>query len=71
MESKPGAAAKLVYELFIALTRKEKSGLTGTAMETMRPKAPAKLHALAAQVYRDVCFLKGIFLDQFHQKFTL
>ena len=57
MDAKPGAAQKLVYELFIALTRKERAGLTGTAMETMRPKAPAKLHLLAGQVYRDVSFI--------------
>jgi len=54
MKQKPGAATKFCYELFVALNRKQQSGLTSVAMETMRPAAPARLDAINNQIYKDV-----------------
>lgn len=54
MTEKPGVATRLLYELFIALNRKEKAGLTGCAMETMRPRAPAKLESITCKMYKEV-----------------
>lgn len=43
-----------MYQLFIALNKKQKAGLTGTAMETMRPAAPAKLDYMKSLIYKEV-----------------
>ncbi|WAR24394.1 SPEF2-like protein [Mya arenaria] len=48
-----GVATRLMYQLYIALTNKKKSNLTGVAMETMRPAAPAKLNAVESGIYKD------------------
>jgi len=56
MTEKHGEATKLMYQLFIALNKKQKAGLTGTAMETMRPAAPAKLDYMKSLIYKEVYF---------------
>uniref|UniRef100_A0A8C6XUE5 Sperm flagellar 2 n=1 Tax=Naja naja TaxID=35670 RepID=A0A8C6XUE5_NAJNA len=43
MTEQHGAAIKLVYQLYVALEKKKKAGLTGVAMDAMRPSANAKL----------------------------
>lgn len=53
MTEKHGVATKVMYQLFIALSRKEKAGLTGTAMETMKPAAPAKLAYMKGLIYKE------------------
>lgn len=54
MTEQPGIATKLMYELFIALNKKEKNKLTGVAMETMRASAPAKLEKVESTIYKNV-----------------
>jgi hypothetical protein len=54
MQQKPGVATRLMYQLFVALHRKEKNNLTGVAMETMRPAAPVKLEAVESEMYKEV-----------------
>ncbi len=54
MTEKHGTATRLLYQLFIALNRKEKSNLTGVAMETMRAPAPVKLENIQSTIYREV-----------------
>jgi len=53
MREKQGTAAKLVYQLFVALNKKKTSNLTATAMEAMRPAAPAKLEAISSVLYKE------------------
>ncbi|XP_013409132.1 sperm flagellar protein 2 isoform X2 [Lingula anatina] len=53
MTEKQGVATRLLYQLFIALNNKTKSGLTGVAMETMRPAAPVKLEAIESGIYKE------------------
>ncbi|XP_019351599.2 sperm flagellar protein 2 isoform X4 [Alligator mississippiensis] len=53
MTEQPGAATKLLYQMYIALEKKKKAGLTGVAMETMRPAAPAKLKYIESTLYRE------------------
>uniref|UniRef100_A0A8C4RLI1 Sperm flagellar protein 2 n=1 Tax=Erpetoichthys calabaricus TaxID=27687 RepID=A0A8C4RLI1_ERPCA len=53
MKEQRGIAARLLYQLFIALQKKKKAGLTGIAMETMRPAAPAKLQAIGSEIYKE------------------
>ncbi|XP_052233181.1 sperm flagellar protein 2-like [Dreissena polymorpha] len=48
-----GVATRLMYQLYVALNNKKKSNLTGVAMETMRPAAPAKLNAVESEIYKD------------------
>ncbi|CAH2296500.1 sperm flagellar 2 isoform X1 [Pelobates cultripes] len=48
-----GAATRLLYQMYIALQRKKKAGLTGVAMETMRPAASAKLQSIGTELYRE------------------
>lgn len=55
MTEKHGEATKLMYQLFIALNKKRAAGLTGAAMETMRPTAPAKLDYMKSLIYKEVC----------------
>jgi CH-like domain in sperm protein len=54
MNEKQGSAARLIYELFVALNKKKKKNLTGVAMETMRPAAPVKLDAISSVLYKEV-----------------
>lgn len=53
MNERHGTAVGLVYELFVALKKKKKSKLTGTAMDTMRPAGPAKLEAVSTALYQE------------------
>uniref|UniRef100_A0A8D0L0X8 Sperm flagellar 2 n=1 Tax=Sphenodon punctatus TaxID=8508 RepID=A0A8D0L0X8_SPHPU len=48
-----GAATKLLYQMYVALEKKKKAGLTGVAMEAMRPAAPAKLKTIGNELYRE------------------
>uniref|UniRef100_A0A9J7YVX3 Sperm flagellar 2 n=1 Tax=Cyprinus carpio carpio TaxID=630221 RepID=A0A9J7YVX3_CYPCA len=43
MQGRQGAATHLLYQLYIQLQKKKKSGLTATAMEVMQPAATARL----------------------------
>ena len=54
MTEKHGVATRLMYQLFIALNKKEKNNLTGTAIETMRPAAPVKLEEVGSRMYTEV-----------------
>lgn len=53
MTEKHGTATRLMYQLYIALQNKKKANLTGVAMETMRPAAPAKLNAVESEIYKE------------------
>ncbi|NWQ76591.1 SPEF2 protein, partial [Columbina picui] len=53
MTGQHGAATKLLYELYVALGKKEKAKLTGVAMEAMRPAATAKLKSIESVLYRE------------------
>lgn len=54
MTEQHGAATKLLYQLYVALEKKKKAGLTGVAIEAMRPSAPAKLKSVGTEMYREV-----------------
>ena len=54
MTEKHGVATRLMYQLYIALNNKKKANLTGVAMETMRPAAPAKLNVVESGIYKEV-----------------
>ena len=54
MTEKPGTITRVMYQLFVALSKKEKANLSGVAMETMRPAAPVKLEAVGSKIYKDV-----------------
>ena len=54
MTEKHGVATRLMYQLYIALNNKKKSNLTGVAIETMKPAAPAKLNAVESGIYKEV-----------------
>lgn len=54
MTAKQGVATRLMYQLFIALNKKQKANLTGVAMETMRPAAPVKLEGVESKIYKEV-----------------
>lgn len=52
MQEKRTITTQLLYQMYIALTNKQKRNLTGTAMETMRPAAPVKLEQHESQIYQ-------------------
>ncbi|XP_071117594.1 sperm flagellar protein 2-like [Haliotis cracherodii] len=52
MTERHGVATRIMYQLYIALNNKKKANLTGVAMETMRPAAPAKLNAVETEIYK-------------------
>ena len=54
MTEKYGVATRLMYQLFIALNKKQKSNLTGVAIETMRAAAPVKLEGVERIMYKEV-----------------
>ncbi len=54
MTEKYNVATRLMYQLYIALSKKAKNNLTGVAMETMRPAAPAKLENVESLMYKEV-----------------
>lgn len=62
MTEEPGSATRLMYQLFIALENKKKANLTGVAMETMRPAAPAKLQGMESLLYKEVRELNIVLL---------
>ncbi|XP_053770233.1 sperm flagellar protein 2 isoform X1 [Desmodus rotundus] len=50
---KPGAATKLVYELYTALQKKKKSGLIRGEMHTMQPLPNTRLQNVKSEALRD------------------
>ena len=52
MEENHWSTSQLLYQLYIALTNKEKRNLTGATMETMRPAAPVRLEQFQSQIYQ-------------------
>ena len=61
MQEKHSSITQLLYQMYIALTNKEKRNLTGAAMETMRPSGPVKLEQFESKMYQKVKFYKNIF----------
>ncbi|KAJ6656096.1 hypothetical protein lerEdw1_004145 [Lerista edwardsae] len=53
MAEQHGAATKLVYQLYVALEKKRKAGLTGVAMDAMRASAIVKLRNVGTEIYRE------------------
>lgn len=53
MNENHSAITRLMYQLFIALGKKSKMGLTGVAMETMRPSGPVKLESIESGIYKE------------------
>ncbi|XP_062873649.1 sperm flagellar protein 2 [Trichomycterus rosablanca] len=51
MQSQQGATTRLLYQLYVLLQKKKRSGLTGVAMETMQPAATARLHRVENHIY--------------------
>ena len=58
MNERHGTAASVVYELFVALSKKKKNKLTGAVMESIRPAAPAKLEAISSVLYQEAKMLQ-------------
>ncbi|XP_073537693.1 sperm flagellar protein 2 isoform X2 [Phyllobates terribilis] len=54
MSEQHGAATRLLYQLYIALQKKKKAGLTGVALETLRAAAPAKLQSIGTEMYKEL-----------------
>ncbi|XP_033035240.1 sperm flagellar protein 2 isoform X4 [Trachypithecus francoisi] len=50
---KPGVATKLLYQLYIALQKKKKSGLTGVEMQTMQPLTNLRLQHVKSETFRE------------------
>uniref|UniRef100_A0A452U9R5 Sperm flagellar 2 n=1 Tax=Ursus maritimus TaxID=29073 RepID=A0A452U9R5_URSMA len=50
---KPGAATKLLYQLYIVLQKKKKSGLTGVEIQSMQPPANARQQSMKSEAFRD------------------
>ncbi|XP_077616298.1 sperm flagellar protein 2 [Crocuta crocuta] len=50
---KPGAATKLLYQLYTVLQKKKKSGLTAVEMRTMQPPANARYQSMKSEAFRD------------------
>ncbi|ELK31724.1 Sperm flagellar protein 2 [Myotis davidii] len=50
---KPGAATKLLYQLYTTLQKKKKSGLTGAEMQTMQPLITMRLQNIKSEAFRD------------------
>ncbi|XP_077097866.1 sperm flagellar protein 2 isoform X4 [Siphateles boraxobius] len=53
MQGRHGAATHLLYQLYILLQKKKKSGLTAIAMEVMQPAATARLHRIENSIYTE------------------
>ncbi|XP_072528026.1 sperm flagellar protein 2 isoform X2 [Salminus brasiliensis] len=51
MQGQQGAATRLLYQLYVLLQKKKRSGLTGAAMESMQPPANARLHRVENHIY--------------------
>lgn len=54
MQEKVSAITRLLYQVYISLTNKEKRNLTGTVLETIRPAAPVRLEQLESNIYHKV-----------------
>jgi hypothetical protein len=54
MQEKRAATTQLLYQMYIALTNKQKRNLTGTAMETMRAAGPVRLEQMESKLYKQV-----------------
>ncbi|XP_063667384.1 sperm flagellar protein 2 isoform X15 [Pan troglodytes] len=50
---KPGVATKLLYQLYIALQKKKKSGLTGVEMQTMQRLTNLRLQNLKSDTFQE------------------
>ncbi|XP_042546463.1 sperm flagellar protein 2 [Dipodomys spectabilis] len=50
---KPGAATKLLYQLYIALQRKKKSGLTGIEIQALQPQTTSRLQNMKSEAFRE------------------
>lgn len=50
---KPGAATKLLYQLYTVL-QKKKSGPTGVQMQTMQPLTNTRFQSMKHDIFRDV-----------------
>ena len=69
MQEKHSSITQLLYQMYIALTNKEKRNLTGAAMETMRPSGPVKLEQFESKMYQKVLvgkLCKVELLQNFH-----
>ncbi|XP_031566199.1 sperm flagellar protein 2-like, partial [Actinia tenebrosa] len=53
MNENHSVVTRLLYQLFITLGKKNKMGLTGVAMETMRPSGPVKLESIESGMYKE------------------
>ncbi|KAA0717472.1 Sperm flagellar protein 2 [Triplophysa tibetana] len=53
MMGRQGAVTNLLYQLYIVLQKKKRSGLTATAMEVMQPAATARLHRVEKHIYTE------------------
>ncbi|GCC17048.1 hypothetical protein chiPu_0021480, partial [Chiloscyllium punctatum] len=54
VQQEPGVATRLLYQIYIALRRKENAHLSKLAMETMRPSATAKLASISSKMYNEL-----------------
>ncbi|KAI5774597.1 SPEF2 [Gulo gulo luscus] len=50
---KPGAATKLLYQLYIVLHKKKKSGLTGVEIQSIQPPASVRQQSMKSEAFRD------------------
>ncbi|XP_054209506.1 sperm flagellar protein 2 isoform X3 [Homo sapiens] len=50
---KPGVATKLLYQLYIALQKKKKSGLTGVEMQTMQRLTNLRLQNMKSDTFQE------------------
>ncbi|XP_076973078.1 sperm flagellar protein 2 isoform X6 [Tamandua tetradactyla] len=53
MTEQPGAATKLLYQLYIALQKKKTSGLTEVEIQVMQPLTNVKLQNMKSEAFRD------------------
>ncbi|XP_067885195.1 sperm flagellar protein 2 isoform X1 [Heterodontus francisci] len=53
VQQEPGVATRLLYQIYIALRRKEKAQLSKLTMETMKPPAAAKLASISSKLYKE------------------
>lgn len=61
---KPGAATKLLYQLYIVLQKKKKSGLTGVEIQSMQPPANARQQSMKSEAFRDVSTQRNTSISQ-------
>lgn len=61
---KPGAATKLLYQLYIVLQKKKKSGLTGVEIQSIQPPANIRQQSMKSEAFRDVSTQRNINVSQ-------